>query len=384
MKYYLIAGEASGDLHASNLMREIKKLDSNADFRFWGGDLMLAQGGEIVCHYRDTAYMGVFEVVKHLPDVFRNLNRCEIDIKEYRPDVIILVDYAGFNLRIAKRVKKMNIPAFYYIAPKIWAWNQSRAKKIKKYVNKVFAILPFETDFYARFNVDAAYSGNPLLDAIDNREHKNESLNSFLQRNNLPAKPIIALLAGSRSEEINRMLPDMISMKQYFDEYQLVVAGAPSFTIDDYKPYIKDNSGIKVLFGETYSLLQHARAAMVTSGTATLEAALLRCPQVVCYKMWGGAFSDFMAKRVFIQVPFISLVNLIMNKEVVKELFQKSFSLEKLKEELNLLCYDEAYRKQMFDNYDKLGRIMGEPGSSRITAELMWKELKILDRQAES
>ena len=375
MKYYLIAGEASGDLHASNLMRELKKLDSMAHFRYWGGDLMEEQGGQLVSHYRDTAYMGVFEVVKHLPDIFKNFKRCEADIKAFKPDVVILVDYPGFNLRMAKRIKKLGIKVFYYIAPKIWAWNQSRAYTIKKYVDKVFTILPFETEFYGRFNVPVVYSGNPLLDAIDNRPFKEESFSDFIYRHQLSDKPIIALLAGSRQEEIRRLLPDMVSMMLLFPEFQFVIAGAPSFSQEDYQPYLTDVKEVKVLFSETYSLLQHAHAAMVTSGTATLEAALLKCPQVVCYKMWGGSFTDFMSKRVIIKVPYISLVNLIMNRPVVKELFQNSFSLEELRQELNKLCFNKSYRHQMLKGYDELGSIMGGPGSSARTARLMWESL---------
>jgi lipid-A-disaccharide synthase len=375
MKYYLIAGEASGDLHASNLMRELKKLDSMAHFRYWGGDLMEEQGGQLVSHYRDTAYMGFFEVVKHLPSIFRNFNKCEADIKAFNPDVVILVDYPGFNLRMAKRIKRLGIKVYYYIAPKIWAWNQRRAYTIKKYVDKVFTILPFETEFYGRFDVPVAYSGNPLLDAIDNRPFREESFKDFVFRHQLPDKPIIALLAGSRQEEIRRLLPDMVSMMPYFPEFQFVIAGAPSFSHEDYQPFLTGVKEVKVLFNETYALLEHAHAAMVTSGTATLEAALLKCPQVVCYKMWGGSFTDFMSKRVIIKVPYISLVNLIMNRPVVKELFQNSFSLDELRSELKKLCYDESYRHQMLKGYEELGSIMGGAGSSARTARLMWESL---------
>lgn len=376
MKYYLIAGEASGDLHASNLMSELKKHDSMAHFRYWGGDLMAKQGGQLVSHYRDTAYMGVFEVVKHLPEIFRNFKRCEADIKSFNPDVVILVDYPGFNLRMAKKIKKLGIKVFYYIAPKIWAWNQRRAYKIKKYVDKVFTILPFETDFYARFGVPVAYSGNPLLDAIHKRPYKDESFESFRNRHELPDKPIIALLAGSREEEINRMLPDMISMMPYYPDFQFVIAGAPSFKMQDYEQYLNDVKEIKVVFNETYSLLQQSFAAMVTSGTATLETALLKCPQVVCYKMWGGSFTDFVSKKIIIKVPYISLVNLIMNRLVVKELFQSTFSLEGLHSELDKLCYDKAYRHEMMKGYDELSYLMGGPGSSARTAKLMWESIK--------
>ncbi len=346
-----------------------------AHFRYWGGDLMAAQGGQLVKHYRDTAFMGVFEVVKNLPAIFRNIRLCESDIQAYNPDVVIMVDYPGFNLRMARFAKKSGYRVFYYIAPKIWAWNRRRVHKIRKYVDKVYTILPFETDFYAKYNVPVTYSGNPLLDAIHNRPHKDESLDGFSQRHNLTGQPIIALLAGSRHQEISRLLPDMLAMRSHFPNHQFVIAGAPSFNENDYAPYLNGADGVKVVFNETYSLLQHAHAAMVTSGTATLEAALLRCPQVVCYKMWGGSFTDFMSKKVIIKVPYISLVNLIMNREVVKELFQSTFSLDALKEELSNLCYNEAYRSLMLKGYDELGYIMGGPGSSERTAQTMWDAL---------
>ncbi|RCW30392.1 lipid-A-disaccharide synthase [Marinilabilia salmonicolor] len=375
MRYYIIAGEASGDLHASNLMRELKRLDAEADFRFWGGDLMARQGGKLVRHYRDTAYMGVWEVITHLPSIFKNLNECKEDILRYHPDVLILVDYPGFNLRIANFAHSNGLKVFYYISPKIWAWNKGRVKRIQKWVDKMFTILPFETDFYAEYGVPVAYSGNPLLDAIDTREFKNESREAFLERHQLPDKPIVAVLAGSRLQEIDRIIPDMLKMVRKFPDHQFIVAGAPSFTEADYQQYVPGEGSVKVIFGETYALLQQAKAAMVTSGTATLEAALLKCPQVVCYKMWGGAFTDFMAKKVIIQVPYISLVNLIMNREVVTELFQNDMTEENLTSELrNLLC-DEGIRNKMFADYEELQRVMGGPGSSGKTARLMWDSL---------
>lgn len=376
MKYYLIAGEASGDLHAANLMKALKKFDPMANFRYWGGELMAAEGGQLVRHYRDTAFMGAFEVVMNLHKICRNLKFCKEDILKYSPDVLILVDYAGFNLRIASFAKTRGFRVFYYIAPKIWAWNTGRARKIKKNVDKLFSIMPFESDFYAKYNVPVVYSGNPLMDAIDKRPYKNEGFEAFVKRNNLENRPIIALLAGSRKQEISRLLPEMLAMVEHFPDFQFVIAGAPSFTFADYEEYLRDYEDVSVVFGETYALLESAHAALVTSGTATLEAALLKCPQVVCYKMWGGSFTDFMAKKVIIKVAHISLVNLIMNREVVKELFQSSFSLEALKNELSLLCYDEDYRKRMIEGYTELGYIVGSPGSSERTARLMWESLK--------
>ena len=376
MKYYLIAGEASGDLHAANLMKALKKFDPMANFRYWGGELMAAEGGQLVRHYRDTAFMGAFEVVMNLHKICRNLKFCKEDILKYSPDVLILVDYAGFNLRIASFAKTRGFRVFYYIAPKIWAWNTGRARKIKKNVDKLFSIMPFESDFYAKYNVPVVYSGNPLMDAIDKRPYKNEGFEAFVKRNNLENRPIIALLAGSRKQEISRLLPEMLAMVEHFPDFQFVIAGAPSFTFAAYEEYLRDYQGVSVVFGQTYALLESAHAALVTSGTATLEAALLKCPQVVCYKMWGGSFTDFMAKKVIIKVAHISLVNLIMNREVVKELFQSSFSLEALKNELSLLCYDEDYRKRMIEGYTELGYIVGSPGSSERTARLMWESLK--------
>ncbi len=375
MKYYIIAGEASGDLHASNLMGELKKLDKDAQFRYWGGDLMASQGGEQVAHYRDTAFMGVFEVVINLGKIFKNFRRCEFDIKQYQPDVVILVDYPGFNLRMAKFAKKNGIKVFYYIAPKIWAWNRSRVRRIKRFVDKVFSILPFEVDFYKKYGVEAIYSGSPLLDSLAQRPNKDEGFDSFIKRNKLENKPIIAVLAGSRMQEIDRLLPDMLSVVPHFSEFQFVIAGAPSFQHSDYEPYINKLENVHVLFNETYGLLSNSYASMITSGTATLEAGLLRCPQVVCYKMWGGRFTDIVSKKIIIKVPFISLVNLILERESVKELFQSTFSREKLKEELQKLCYDKDYRGHLLSDYDELGAIMGGPGSSKKTALYMWEAL---------
>ncbi|MFW6268398.1 MAG: lipid-A-disaccharide synthase [Marinilabiliaceae bacterium] len=376
MQYYIIAGEASGDLHASNLMRELKKRDPEADFRVWGGDLMAAQGGTLVRHYRDTAYMGIWEVLMNLRSIFKNLHLCREDILRYMPDVVVLVDYPGFNMRIAQFAHNQGFRVFYYISPKIWAWNRGRVRRIRKYVDKMFTILPFETEFFARYNVPVAYSGNPLLDAIHNRPHKEESYQQFLERHHLRDLPIVAVLAGSRRQEIDRLLPDMLSMMQHFPDHQFIIAGAPSYSEADYASYMPSKGHVKVIFDETYSILQHARAAMVTSGTATLEAALLDCPQVVCYKMWGGKFTHFMARKVIIQVPYISLVNLIVDRELVKELFQKEMTRQNLKCELEALLFDGAVRETILTGYRELREIMGGPGSSEKTARLMLESLQ--------
>lgn len=374
MKYYIVAGEPSGDLHGSNLMRELKLLDAQAEFRFFGGDLMAAQGGTLVKHYRELAFMGLFEVIANLRTIQRNLKQCEADIMAYRPDVVILIDYPGFNLRMAKFAHTNGFKVFYYISPKLWAWNTKRVHKIKRYVDRLFTILPFETAFYASYGVEVDYSGNPVLDAIDARPNKNESFNDFVLRNGLDGRPIVGVLAGSRRQELERVMDDMLAMVPLFPNYQFVIAGAPSFTQADYEKYI-NGKDVKVLFNETYSICQHARAAMVTSGTATLETALLNCPQVVCYKMWGGSVTNFLAKKVIIKVKYISLVNLILDKEGVTELFQNTFTFDALKTELAALLADGPRRSQVLADYAELHRLMGKPGSSRITAALMWKRL---------
>ena len=375
MRYYIIAGEASGDLHASNLMKAFKEQDSEAEFRYWGGDLMKEQGGTLVRHYKDTAVMGLWDVLMNLNSIKKNFKLCQDDILNYQPDVLILVDYAGFNLRIAKFAHAHNILTYYYISPKVWAWNQKRVKKIKASVDRMFTILPFETKFFQEHGVEVQYSGNPVLDAIDNRENKDETFESFVERNQLDKRPKVALLAGSRKGEISHNLPDMLEMVDRFPEFQFVIAGAPSFSIEEYKPFIKEKD-VAVVSGQTYQLLQQARAALVTSGTATLETALLNCPQVVCYKMWGGKFTDFVAKKILIKVPYISLVNLVLDKEAVLELFQNDFSLEKLQSELTQLLDDSQRRITMLEDYQELHKRMGGPGSSARTAQLMLEALK--------
>ncbi len=375
MRYYIIAGEASGDLHASNMMKAFKAQDADADFRYWGGDLMKEQGGTLVRHYKDTAVMGLWDVLMNLNSIKKNFKLCQDDLLAYQPDVLILVDYAGFNLRMAKFAHAHNILVYYYISPKIWAWNQKRVKKIKATVDRMFTILPFETKFFEEHGVEVQYSGNPVLDAIDNRDNKGESFETFVERNQLDNRPKVALLAGSRKGEISYNLPDMLEMVDKYPDYQFVIAGAPSFAVEEYQPYIKDKD-VAVVSGQTYQLLQQARAALVTSGTATLETALLNCPQVVCYKMWGGGFTDFVAKKILIKVPYISLVNLVLDKEAVLELFQSDFSLDKLQAELGLLLQDSERRQQMLADYEELHVRMGGPGSSARTAHLMLEALK--------
>ncbi len=361
MKYYIIAGEASGDLHASNLIKELKKISPESEFRGWGGDLMQAAGATIVKHIRELAFMGFAEVLLNLRTIFRNLDLCKKDITEWKPDVVILVDYPGFNLRIAKFLKQNGIKVFYYISPQIWAWKESRVHTIKKVVDKMFVILPFEKDFYARFQMEVDYVGHPLLDAIEEFKHapKTERENS--------AKPVIALLPGSRKQEISTMLPLMIETAQHFPSYDFVIAGAPAMPPEFYASFSAGK--IPVVYGKTYSILQNAHAALVTSGTATLETALLGVPEVVCYK--GNAISFAIAKQI-VKVKYISLVNLIMDKEVVKELIQQELTVSQMKTELSKLL-EPGQRSLILREYDLLREKLGGRGASARTAQLMIK-----------
>lgn len=367
MKYYIISGEASGDLHGSNLMRGLKIADSNAEFRFWGGDLMAAQGGTLVRHYRDTAIIGFWEVVKKLGTISKNFKLCKQDILDYNPDVVILIDYPGFNFRIAEFAKKKGFKVFYYIAPKVWAWKESRVKKLQKYVDNLFIIFPFEIEYFKRWNINAFYSGNPLIDSIGARLDKKEPFAEFISRNNLPDKPIIALLAGSRKQEVDYILPRIKRLIVDFPEYQFVLAAAPSLGEDFYSKYLP-NHEMHVVYNQTYETLMQCSAAIVASGTATLEAALLGAPQVVCY---GGSEVSYQIAKHFVKVKYISLVNLIVDKPVVKELIQHDMSHEKIRAELRGLLFDETRRKDIIDDYDKLRNMLGERGSSYRIAEKM-------------
>ncbi len=374
MKYYIIAGEASGDLHASNLIKGLKKTDPQANFRGWGGDLMQDSGCVIVRHYKDTAIMGFLTVVRNLGKIKENIRLCCQDILKWQPDVIILVDYAGFNLRIAKFAKQHQLKVFYYISPKIWAWNTGRVKKIKKYVDRMFVIFPFECDFYRKYNFPTFYAGNPLVDAIHERDFQQETFQQFTAANNLPDKPIIALLAGSRQQELKHVLPKMLSVIPYFPEYQFILAGAPSMTSVDYAPYIQGKN-IPVLYGQTYRLLCQSTAALVTSGTATLETAILNIPQVVCYSGEGGAFSYFLFK-LFVKVKYISLVNLILNREAVKELLMQKLNTKNLRYELNRITRQQTTREKIYTDYEEINRKLGSPGASDRFARLIIEELQ--------
>ena len=374
MKYYLIVGEASGDLHASRLMQSLMQYDPEAEFRFFGGDLMAKVGGTRVKHYRELAYMGFVPVLLHLPTIFKNMKMCKEDIVRWKPDAVILVDYPGFNLSIAKFVKKnTNIPVYYYISPKIWAWKEWRIKAIKRDVREMFSILPFEVPFYEKkHNYKIHYVGNPTAEEIDNFRHVySESKDEFCQRNGLSSKPIIALLAGSRKQEIKDNLPSMLEAARHFEDYQMVVAAAPSITESYYKKYLGDSEA-KMVKTQTYELLSHATVALVTSGTATLETALLNVPQVVCYETPVPKLIRFAFKHI-IKVRFISLVNLIADKEIVQELLADRFSIRNIANELYRILPGQPSRERMLADYqlvrDRLGSEVAPDNAARIMVE---------------
>ncbi len=377
MKYFLVAGEASGDLHASNLMAALKKQDIEADFRFFGGNLMQAQGGKMLKHYRELAFMGFIPVLLNLRTILRNMKMCEQAIVEYQPDVVILIDYPGFNLKIAKFVKtKTSIPVYYYISPKVWAWKEYRVKSFKKYVDEMLCILPFEVDFFKKHNYRVDYVGNPTVDAIAAYKEKNGSdqLGYFLHENQLSNKPIIALLAGSRKQEIKDNLPPMLEAIEQFKDYQPVIAGAPGIDPQYYEEYIGHHK-CKIIFDQTYRLLNYAKLALVTSGTATLETALFRVPQVVCYKTPVPHLAYWGYKNI-LHTKYISLVNLIAGREVVRELFAKYFSVKNIRAEIDRLLNDKVYRYNMFEGYDEIINTLGDAGASQRAASIVVSKLK--------
>lgn len=377
MKYFLIAGEASGDLHASNLMAALRKVDKESDFRFLGGDLMQAIGGTLVKHYKEMAYMGFIPVIMHLKTILKNMKTCKENIRQYRPDVVILIDYPSFNLKIAQFVKKeLNLPVYYYISPKIWAWKKYRIKAIRRYVDRMFCILPFETDFYNKLQYNVDYVGNPSVDAIAQfKASQIQHPNHFIEEEKLNDKPILALLAGSRKQELKDNLPTMLEVASLYPELQTIIAGAPGLEAKDYENYIA-NRDIKIIFGQTYQLLQHSKAALVTSGTATLEAALLCVPQVVCYYVIWGKMASFIFQHFF-HIPYISLVNLIGQKTIVQELFGNRFSKEQIHEELERILHDSSYRNSMLNEYNNIIRILGNEGASDRAATLIFNSLSI-------
>lgn len=376
MKYYLIVGEASGDLHASRLIQSLMQYDPAAEFRFLGGDLMQRVGGTRVKHYRELAYMGFVPVLLHLPTIFKNMKMCKEDIVRWQPDVVILIDYPGFNLSIAKYVKKnTNIPVFYYISPKIWAWKEWRIKAIKRDVKEMFSILPFEIPFYEKkHHYKIHYVGNPTKEEVDNFQHVyTESKDEFCQRNNLSSKPIIAILAGSRKQEIKDNLPSMLEAARHFEDYQMVIAAAPSIEKSYYKKYLGDSEA-KMVELQTYELLTHSTAALVTSGTATLETALLNVPQVVCYETPVPKLIRFAFKHI-IKVRFISLVNLIADKEIVQELLADRFSIYNIANELYRILPGQPARERMLADYQIVRERLGDAVAPNNAAKIMVEKL---------
>ena len=371
MKFYVIAGEASGDLHGHNLIKELKILQPNLVFRGIGGDLMQNQGMQLVEHIRNTNIMGFIEVAKKIVYIWNLLSKIKRDILDYKPDAIILIDYPGFNLRLAKFAKQHNIKVFYYISPQLWAWKKGRIQTIKKYVDKLFVVLPFEKDFYKKeANIDVEFVGHPLLDAIaHNAENQN---NTLLKTLIIQDKPILALLPGSRKQEIQRILPIMLEAAAHFDTIQTIVAGAPNLPASYYQPFLKKYKA-QLIHNQTYPLLQIATAAAVTSGTATLETALHNVPQAVCYK--ANPLSFYIARKI-VNIPYISLPNLILNKPAVKELIQKDLTIKNLTNELSLLLFNKEYQNQLSESYQQLYQLLGGIDASKRTAQQILNYLK--------
>lgn len=378
MKYYLIAGEASGDLHASNLMKALKIYDRKAEFRFYGGDKMAEVGGTLVKHYKELAYMGFIPVLLHLKTILRNMRLCKKDISDWHPDVVILVDYPGFNLDIAKFVKSYtDIPVYYYISPKIWAWKEYRIKNIKRDVDELFSILPFEVGFFRKHSYSIHYVGNPCVDAVhsfmETAEGK-EDFADFCTSNGLSKRPIIAILAGSRKQEIKDNLRRMLKAASHYEGYQLVIAGAPGLEPDFYRRYIPDETETHLVFGQTYRLLRHSTAALVTSGTATLETAILRIPQVVCYYTACGHLVSFL-RRILLKVPYVSLVNLVADKEIVPELVADRMTRRNIVRHLGEILPGGEGRSVMLSEYEKMNAVLGAAGASKRAAEIIYNLL---------
>lgn len=374
MKYYIVAGEASGDLHGSNLMKALKERDSEANFRFWGGDLMQAVGGELIKHYREMAFMGFFEVATHLRQVLNNIKVCEIDILLYEPDVLILIDYPGFNLRIAEFAHEHGINVIYYISPQVWAWKKSRIHKIKRCVDEMIVILPFEKEFYEKHGVPVHFVGHPLLDAIDKDIRESETVINFRKHNQLDERDIIAILPGSRKQEIVKMLPVMLEVATQYPQYQFIVSGVNWQPQTLYEKYLK-GTNIKIVYDQTYPLLLNAKSALVTSGTATLETALLGTPQVVCYK--GSTISYIIAKQLIKGINYISLVNLILDKPAVVELIQYEMNAKRLAQEFEKITFDEQNIQRMKADYAKLHHLLADSHASDNAAEVIYRSFQL-------
>jgi lipid-A-disaccharide synthase len=376
MKYYLIAGEASGDLHGSNLMKQLIKEDNEAQFRFFGGELMQAVSNNLSKHYREMAFMGIWEVVANLRKIKKNFRDCKADLLDFKPDCLVLIDYPGFNLRMARFAHEHGIKVFYYISPKAWAWKRSRVYTIKKYVDKLFSIIPFEVDFYKQYDYEVEFIGNPTIDALETKYDKSLTKETFLAENKLSDKPIIALVAGSRKQEINLCLPEMVEASKQLSDYQYVVAGAPSVDYSVYEPYIK-GTNIKLVDNKTYDLLRFSEAAMVTSGTATLETALLNIPQVVIYKAskMTNILGQFFIKIGLIHVKFFALVNVIVDRMLVQEYYQHNLA-DKMVTEMKKILKDKSYREQLLIGYKEMSEIIGGPGASARVASRIVELMK--------
>jgi lipid-A-disaccharide synthase len=369
-RLYIIAGEASGDLHGSNLLAALKEINPAIETRCWGGDLMKKEGATIVKHISELAFMGFVEVLFNLRTILKNIDFCKKDILEFKPDILVLIDYPGFNLRIAEWAKKNNIIVHYYISPQVWAWKQSRVYKIKRSVDKMYTILPFEKAFYQNFDYTTEYVGHPLLDEIEKHAQHSIDKTEFLSKNNLSDLPIIALLPGSRKQEIHVKLPIMLAAVKDIKTHQIVIAGAPNQSLDMYQAF--ESLGITIIFGQTYNLLSFSELAVVTSGTATLETALFTVPQVVCYK---GSWISYFIARTLIKIKYISLVNLIMDKMVVKELIQQDCTATNIRQEIELLIENNSYRNEMITNYKEMRLILGQGGASKKVAQSLLKTI---------
>jgi lipid-A-disaccharide synthase len=369
-RIYVIAGEASGDLHGANVLKELTKLNSSISVRAWGGDRMRKEGATLVKHISELAFMGFIEVLLNLNTILKNINFCKKDILEFKPDVLLLIDYPGFNLRIAQWAKANGIKVHYYISPQVWAWKKSRVKIIKASVDKMYSILPFENDFYKQFEYETEYVGHPLLDELANFNQIKLSREDFLSKNTLSQQPIISILPGSRKQEIKVKLPIMLDAVKSLKNHQIVIAGAPNQSSKMYEEFEKQ--GCKIVFGQTYDLLSNSEAAIVTSGTATLETALINIPEVVCYK---GSWISYFIARSLIKIKYISLVNLIMNQQVVKELIQGDCNADKIRQELDLLLNDENYRERMLTNFELLRDKLGGQGASKKVAHSLLKTI---------